>query len=339
MKVSEKLSVCFLVEKSEMSKDGRAPIYARFTLDGQRKEFSLGTKIFPDQWDAEGCRVFSQSPEALLINAQITQAKARLEKQFLVLSAQFESITADMLKRSYQGKTVKGPDEEEPEVQTLIEALDCYINRFKEKVDKCNRSVRTLRKWNTTRDKVSGFLLATYRKRDIALKAVKPGYAEDIYHYLTTQDGLSHNSAMKYIKNIRQVFRFAVGRWITANPFTAFICSYLQPNRDCLTMPEIVRLYHQPMIKRLDRIRDVFYSAALPVWLTRNLHSYRQTILLRGVMVTNGSELTGSKPKARKMFLCFLFRKLSWRNIKMIRNAGSITVSCRLSVTRSTMII
>jgi hypothetical protein len=95
-----------------MSKDGRAPIYVRFTLDGQRKEFSLGTKIFPDPWDTEGSRVLGQSPEALLFNAQITQAKARLEKQFLVLSAQFECVTADMLKRGYQGKTVKGEDEE-----------------------------------------------------------------------------------------------------------------------------------------------------------------------------------------------------------------------------------
>ena len=34
MKVSGNLSIIFFVEKSEMSKDGRAPIYARITLFG-----------------------------------------------------------------------------------------------------------------------------------------------------------------------------------------------------------------------------------------------------------------------------------------------------------------
>jgi hypothetical protein len=57
MRVSENLSILFLLEKSEMSKDGRAPIYARITLNGQRKEISLGIKIFPEQWDQESSRV------------------------------------------------------------------------------------------------------------------------------------------------------------------------------------------------------------------------------------------------------------------------------------------
>lgn len=288
MKVSEKLSVCFLVEKSEMSKDGRAPIYARFTLDGQRKEFSLGTKIFPDQWDAGGSRVLSQSPEALLINAQITQAKARLEKQFLILCAQFDCVTADMLKRSYQGKTVKGPDEEEPEIQTLIEALDYYIKRFKEKVDKSKRSIRTLRKWNTTKDKISDFLLDTYRKKDISLKSIKPGYAEDIYHYLTTDGMLSHNSAMKYIRNTKQVFKYAVGRWMISNPFSGFVCNYIQPGRDILSMPEIIKLYHQPLNDRLDKVRDCFLFSCFTGLAIRNWLFCPLLILLLVMTVISG---------------------------------------------------
>jgi hypothetical protein len=259
MKVSENLAVLFMVEKSLMSKEGLAPIYARITINGQRKEFSLGTKTLPDQWDGEACRVIGKSSEALQINGQITQAKARLEKQFLILTAQFEYVTADMLKRSYQGKTVNSSDEEEePEITTLIQALDFFVKRFKEKVDKRNRSIRTLRKWNTTKDKVSSFLLATYRKKDIPLKAIKSGYAEDIYHYLTTEDMLTHNSAMKYIRNIKQVFKFAVGRWIPSNPFGGFICNYIQPGRDILSMPKIIKLYHQPLNDRLDKVRDCF---------------------------------------------------------------------------------
>jgi hypothetical protein len=38
MRVSENLSILFLLEKSEMSKDGRAPIYARITLNGSARK-------------------------------------------------------------------------------------------------------------------------------------------------------------------------------------------------------------------------------------------------------------------------------------------------------------
>ena len=57
MKVSENLSIIFFVEKSEMSKDGRAPIYARITLFGRRSELSKGMLIFPHQWDKLNNRV------------------------------------------------------------------------------------------------------------------------------------------------------------------------------------------------------------------------------------------------------------------------------------------
>jgi site-specific recombinase XerD len=259
MKVSENLSVLFMVEKSLMSKDGLAPIYARITINGRRKEFSLGAKIPPDQWDAKTGRVIGKSSDALQINAQITQSRARLEKQYLILSAQFEYVTAEMLKKSYQGKTVKGQHEEDgPEITNLVQALDFYIKRFKEKVDNNNRSIHTLRKWNTTRDKICEFVKHAYRKKDIPLKSIQPGYAEDIYHYLTTEGLLNHNSAMKYVNNTKQVLKFAAGRWITSNPFDNYTCNYIQPGRDILSMPEIISLYRKPLNGRLDRVRDCF---------------------------------------------------------------------------------
>ena len=49
MKVSENLSILFMIEKSEMSKDGLAPIYVRITICSQRKKISLGVKILPEQ--------------------------------------------------------------------------------------------------------------------------------------------------------------------------------------------------------------------------------------------------------------------------------------------------
>ncbi len=41
MKVSENLSILFMTEKSEMSKDGLAPIYVRITICSRRKAIEM----------------------------------------------------------------------------------------------------------------------------------------------------------------------------------------------------------------------------------------------------------------------------------------------------------
>jgi Arm DNA-binding domain len=93
MRVSENLSILFLTEKTALSrKDGRAPIYARITLNGQRSEISLGMRINPEVWDQENGRIKGVSHENLLMNSQITQAKANLEKHFFLLTTQFDYV-------------------------------------------------------------------------------------------------------------------------------------------------------------------------------------------------------------------------------------------------------
>ena len=70
MRVSENLSILFLTEKTALSrKDGRAPIYARITLNGQRSEISLGMRINPEVWDQENGRIKGVSHENLLIES------------------------------------------------------------------------------------------------------------------------------------------------------------------------------------------------------------------------------------------------------------------------------
>src|SRR5690242_10005624 len=115
MKVSENLSITFLVEKPEMSKDGRVPIYARITYNGQRAEISLAARIFAQQRDRLACRVKGNSPDALLLNSQIPQAKAKIERHFVLLTTQYEFVSAEMIRKSYKGKLAEpgkegGPD-------------------------------------------------------------------------------------------------------------------------------------------------------------------------------------------------------------------------------------
>lgn len=260
MKIAPKLSVIFLIEKSETSSDGLAPIYMRLTIEGKRREISLGTRINPLHWDIRKGRVSTKSKDAAKVNSILVQTLALIEKHYLLLSVKYKSVSAEMLKKAYQGKFIADNSFEQDVIpgKTILEAFDIYIARYTEKVKCKKRSERTLQKWNTVRIKTKEFLLSVFKQNDLPLKSVKTPYLEDFYHYLITKDKLNHNSAAKYASIIKQLIRFSVGRWIDAYPLISYSCGYISPARTYLTMLELNKIIKQVIGKRLDAVRDCF---------------------------------------------------------------------------------
>ncbi len=61
---------------------------------------------------------------------------------------------------------------------------------------------------------------------------------------------------MKYVKNTKQVLKKCVERgWLIVNPIQDFSCTYDQPERERLTMHEILEMYNKPLIARLREVR------------------------------------------------------------------------------------
>ncbi|MGN7887483.1 Arm DNA-binding domain-containing protein [Dyadobacter sp. 22481] len=53
MKFKQNLSLLFWLYRGKASKDGKAPIYVRITIDGTDTDISLGKKIHPDFWNSD----------------------------------------------------------------------------------------------------------------------------------------------------------------------------------------------------------------------------------------------------------------------------------------------
>jgi site-specific recombinase XerD len=53
MKNNQKLTILFWLRKGKTTKDGKAQLYARVTIDGKDDDISLGKKVHPDDWDVE----------------------------------------------------------------------------------------------------------------------------------------------------------------------------------------------------------------------------------------------------------------------------------------------
>jgi len=261
MKVNEKLSILFLLEKSKAGKNGLVPIYVRITVEGTpRAEMSLGKKIDPDFWDQtkEAVKITPKNKEMAIINTVIKNYRAKLEKDYFILASQHPIVTSQMLKTYFLGKPTEDGDKKKPESITLMKAVEFKVNRQKEKEQKNLLAPATITKWETTKTKIASFIKHKYQQDDIPIENVELTFAEDFLHYLLVEEGVSQNTAMKYISNTKQVLKLAKGRWIKENPLNDFQCPYVQPDRNALTIYDLLSIYNKKFITRLEEVKDVF---------------------------------------------------------------------------------
>jgi len=268
MKVNERLSVLFLLEKSRASKEGLLPITVRLTVEGTRSEFFLGKHVHPDYWDQENKRaIVKENPDqksARLVNNAITQCLAKLENHYFLLEKEYDYVTAELLKKSYKGKleekrTAKSENQKE---RSICQVCNFKYSQFAVLVKAEERSKNTLKRWRATKRKIRDFLHFKFKKWDVPLSTIKYADAKSFLHFLLTRQGIEENTANKYLKNMRELFQIAEDQeWLARNPWDGYKIKYIQPERECLSMQEIIRLYQKPLLERLDHVRNIFLFA------------------------------------------------------------------------------
>jgi hypothetical protein len=173
MKSNQKLTLLFWLRKGKATKDGKAPLYVRVTIDGKDEDISIGRKVHPDDWNKTLKRVKGKGKEDKLTNQAIARAEADLERQFQVLQIQYDSVSPLMLKNSFLKvpiTTVKKSNfvsVEAPHCFTLLEAVDDFIGKFNKKAEIGIRSKGTLRQWRTTRNKIRAYIGFKFKVDDI----------------------------------------------------------------------------------------------------------------------------------------------------------------------------
>ncbi|SDF63732.1 Site-specific recombinase XerD [Dyadobacter soli] len=267
MKSNQKLFVLFWLKKSKITTDGTAPVYVRITIDGLSDEISTGLKAPVEHWDIKTKTVLYSAPKAKIINQKIHQVEFDLDRHFLLLQTQHQIVTPQMLKIAFTGKSPSSKKALSQEIQqtlqhSLLEAFNSFIEKFEEQVKQDKRDGGTLRQWKTARRKVAAFLKNRYKVKDIDLKDIEPGFAEDFYDYLTIHcsDTIAEVTAKKHVKRVRQIIKPAVIRKIIAsNPLDGFNCSAVENEVQPLEMHQVEAIYRKPLtVKRMIEVRDAF---------------------------------------------------------------------------------
>lgn len=276
MKINEELSVLFWLFKAKKTKDGMIPIYVRITIKGVREDFSSGKKIQADLWDDEYGKAKPSCPDAKQINSYIRKTQVELEKHFERLKGVDKEVTPKMVREAYQPAPVAK--------KTLMQAFVYHNTLFAQLVEKGKGSAHTLKRYDRLKTKVADFLLKKFKVDDIALEEIEYATATKFYHYLLMND-IDENTAMKYVKTLKQVIKKAVDHgWIKYNPIAGFKCPYKDPDRDYLEMKEVLAIYKKDFeIERVARVRDVYIFCCFTGFAYETVYSLQHDNIFTGV--------------------------------------------------------
>lgn len=254
MKSTQRFSVLIWTDKRKADSKGNVPLYARITYHGKRAEISIGRKVDPKDWDAQSCYVKGTGQYVKELNKYLIQVNNDLFVAYADLKQTEEFITVEKIKQKYLG--------EDTIQRQLLEIFDEHNDNIEKLLEKGSEDYvkATLTKYKTVRSKTADYIKHKFRKEDIYLEVIDYAFVAGFEMYLKTEDGIEHNTAMRYIKNLKKVVNLAVNHgWMQHNPFNLFKCTYRKVNRVELEWEEINMLADYDFkVKRLSEVRDAF---------------------------------------------------------------------------------
>jgi integrase len=247
---SNNIKVLFWIQPSKCNKHGEAPIYLRITYNSDRKNISTGYSISPERWDNTKGQVRGSKEDATAINGYISHTRTKLMELFNEMVNDGD-VSIDGLIDRLIGREVIS--------RTLLELVKFHNQDFQNRIG-VDYTFSTFEKYDILRKKLIEFIPAKYGKKDVRLRDLNQQFMGDFDFYLKTVDGNQHNTAVKYLKNLKKVLNVAViNGWIESNPFQHFKASYKEVDRVYLTQHELDVIERKKFqISRLILVKDAF---------------------------------------------------------------------------------
>lgn len=245
-------TILFVAQKGKLKANGKAPILARVTVNGEMVHLATRLDVEPERWSGKDCRCPGKSAEDKYINEMLDNFRNVIKNKYNELFFKGEKITASRLKSILTSQDSEG-------MKKLLALFDEYNEDYKKLVGK-ETTHKTYTRYVLCRRRLAEFM-ATKKLNDILLTDINKKFIDDFFSYLRTNDGKNgHNYHMKMIQRFRTVFNVARNNgWVQTDPFASFKMSMEQTHRQCLTIEELTTLMQKELVsERLASIRDIF---------------------------------------------------------------------------------
>ncbi|PJJ83295.1 site-specific integrase [Mucilaginibacter auburnensis] len=253
MKNSDSFAILFWANKAKKDQNGTLPVYARVTIAGKRAEISLKKKVMPEKWDARSGFMKGSGEEARSFNKFLVSVDTELRDLYFQFKQNGRSCTAERLKNKYLHA-------EEPLARKQLLEVFTYHNEEVAALVGKDLVKATLTKYETIRTKVADYIAHRYQCNDLFLDELEYNFITGFEHYMKTQQLVSHNVVMAYIKRIKRVVNMAVDNgWLAASPIRKYVCTSKKTARTELEAEELAALEEKHFeVERLEEVKDCY---------------------------------------------------------------------------------
>lgn len=248
----KKLNLLFIVSKSRIRKDGKAPLFCRLTYLEKRKQFSTGLFINPKNWNNSLQECEPPNNDNNYINSQLNLIKNQINQVFLYLQINNSEFTVDDIYTKFKGNTPK-------KEFGVLEVYELFNIRILKLIGRDLQKV-TYKKYIESFVHLKSFIKAYYKANDIKLKDLKLNFLNEYEYFLKTQKGLEQSTINKAIQRFRKVIQFALEQeYIDKNPFIGYKAKRLQKEVIYLSDDELKSLENYDFSQtRLQQVKDLF---------------------------------------------------------------------------------
>lgn len=245
------MHLSFQVKSSKKNEFGKAPIYARITINEVRTEFSTKRFIEPEKWVNKAGYAKGNTEDIKTLNAHIAAVRTQLFQHHDKLLQAGKAVTVEAVKNSYFGITEKS--------KTIIEVFQYHNDQMKSLIGK-DYSFGTHERYATALNHTKEFIEYKYNVSDYPIKQVNHEFITEYEYFLKAVRKCSHNTAIKYLTNFKKIMRICLGNgWIDKDPFINYRFRLNEVEREILHEHEIQAIADKEFAtSRLDQVRDVF---------------------------------------------------------------------------------
>ena len=216
-----------IVQKREtIYKNGKSPLFLRFTHTRKSKFISLGVSVLPEHWDYEKQIICSECPENSMLNAVIKSKQEEYLKQVTRLEILEIEVNFDTL---FGAKSKR---------------INCTVaNYFRQQVER----MESIGKIGTaSKYRYCLTILEQYKSLDIRFEQLDMQYLHDLEAFLIGKGNRSNSIATKF-SVLKAVYNRAISDGIFEpkdNPFSRFkVGKYWKPTRkQAISKEDILKL-------------------------------------------------------------------------------------------------
>lgn len=273
-------TVCinFALKKSKTLKDGKAPVYLRLTVAGERVEFTTRRYIKPERWNADQQKMTGTNEEARVFNHYLKTLEQQVYDEHRKMMNANANICVEDLKNRLLGK------EQKERQKMLIPIFKEHNKRLQLLIGK-EYSQGTLTIFETTFRHVTEFIQWQYRKADIDIKAVDHEFITSFDFYLRSECNCANNTTVKYVKNFKKIIRLCIANgWLDKDPFVNYKPKVKEVVRDFLTKEKIQAMADAKLVtNRVRQVRDIFLFSCFTGLAYADVKKLKRCEIIKGI--------------------------------------------------------